>query len=363
MGCGASTGCSPFKEVNEYKVLEGGRFGQALENKTMAVIKGSYFLDCLQQQKPFAHRAQIEAEAPSSIYEGEEAAQKWYRYQHGWLIVVSYCWLSKEHPDPKMFYLPYLKNVIEAMKSMYGMDQVGIIWDYTSFYQEPRTEDQLKSFKECLNLINVPYGHHGVLAVKFVTVPTDEKRTYDDRGWTKFESDVIDSKPGPEWHGEPNVITCSSMTDTDLKAMSKCQRRPPVTPSRFKAEMEERRQRAVGKGVNLFTNGKDQAFLEDKYTETFAKMAEASTDLSYFDMNLGDSGVEQLCEVLPYFRKLKTLYLNDNHITEEGAKSLAKALAAGGAPKLEILGLIGNNVGDGAREELSKARTKLKIWF
>eukprot|EP00415_Alexandrium_ostenfeldii_P004125 UN4125 len=127
------------------------------------------------------------------------------------------------------------------MKRKYILEEVGIILDYTSFYQEPRTDDQQKSFKECLNLINVPYGHKDVTAVKFVTVPTEENRTYDDRGWTKFESDVIDSKPAAESFGWLNVLTCSSSANTDLDAMSECQRRPPVIPSRFKAEMEDRR--------------------------------------------------------------------------------------------------------------------------
>eukprot|EP00415_Alexandrium_ostenfeldii_P004262 UN4262 len=97
--------------------------------------------------------------------------------------------------------------------------KVGIILDYTSFYQDPRTDDQEKSFKECLNLINVPYGHKGVTAVKFVTVPTGENRTYDDRGWTKFESDVIDSKPAAKGSGL-NVLTCNSSADTSLDTMA-----------------------------------------------------------------------------------------------------------------------------------------------
>eukprot|EP00415_Alexandrium_ostenfeldii_P003205 UN3205 len=149
--------------------------------------------------------------------------------------------------------------------------------------------------------------------------------------------------------------------------MSKCQRRPPVTPTRFKAEMEERRQRAVGKGVNLFTNGKDQAFLEDKYTETFVKMAESTTDLIFYNKNIDDAGMEQLCEALAYFEKLTALNLASNQLTQEGAKSLAKALRAGAVPKLESLNIRHNDITDEGKELLREVQSarggELAIWF
>ena len=35
---------------------------------------------------------------------------------------------TQEHPDPKMFYLPYLKGVIDAMKCQYKLQEVPRCW-------------------------------------------------------------------------------------------------------------------------------------------------------------------------------------------------------------------------------------------
>mmetsp|Transcript_16792 Transcript_16792/g.52673 ORF Transcript_16792/g.52673 Transcript_16792/m.52673 type:complete len:408 (-) Transcript_16792:590-1813(-) len=347
--------------VNEYAVRKGGKFFEALKSGTMAVIKGNYFLDCLEKKQPFGHRAQIEEKAPGMIFEGSEAAELWLKNGRKFLVVISYCWLSKEHPDPDMFHLPYLRATIAAMKEreavLLGLKEVGVILDYCSFYQEPRTEEQMRSFKECLGLINVPYGHSDVTSAKLVSVPSTEQRTYDDRGWTKFESDVIDSKPpaAQDVTGEFNVLTISSPGCSDLWQLAKNQRRPPVTPTRFRSEMEDRRKRAEAKNVRLFTNGKDQEFLETKYDETFSAMCAFVDKLDYKDKGFGVAEAKQLVEVLPHFAKLQRLELNRNKFGDEGAKMIALALADGAAPMLQNLGLHSNSIGSEGARALAKA--------
>ncbi len=59
---------------------------------------------------------------------------------------------------------------------------------------DQRTEEQVQQFKDGLKEINTPYAHQEVTAIKLIAVPSTENRKYDDRGWTLFESIIIDGK-------------------------------------------------------------------------------------------------------------------------------------------------------------------------
>ena len=127
-------------------------------------------------------------------------------------------------------------------------------------------------------------------------------RKYEDRGWTLFESILIDGKESSTIigeYGEHNVMTLAD--DFDLAApitgkefVSKCataQRLPPCTPQRFAQQMQSRGESAVQKGVKLFTNGKDQPFLVETYHKAFLQQVRAEK-LIYMDMNWGDDEAE-----------------------------------------------------------------------
>ena len=157
-------------------------------------------------------------------------------------------------------------------------------------------------FKEGLTEINTPYSHQEVTAVKLIAVPSTVTRKYEDRGWTLFESILIDGKEPSQnmgLYGERNVMTLADDFDFDAaitgkEFVSKCataQRQPPSTPERFAQQMQSRGENAIQKGVKLFTNGKDQPFLLETYHKAFLQQVRAET-LDYTKMNWGDDEAE-----------------------------------------------------------------------
>ena len=74
---------------------------------------------------------------------------------------------------------------------------------------------------------------------------------------------------------------------------------------------------------------------------------------AYFGWGAEDARV--LCGALRDAKELKTLFLDDNQIGDEGAAALAACLREGGAPKLEELHLRRNKIGDEAKAALREA--------
>ena len=60
--------------------------------------------------------------------------------------------------------------------------------------EDSHTEEQKTEFVAGLKTINTPYAHQEITAIKLTGTPEDELRTYELRGWTLFESRVIDGK-------------------------------------------------------------------------------------------------------------------------------------------------------------------------
>jgi len=383
MGCGLSSKRSAPTEASVvdaseiqyprmdtyYTKQEGTEFADHLHRGCVGVVKARYFEACLNKGETFQDRANIPNEF---FFAGPEAVELWERCGYFFLAVVTYPWLSRGHPDPEMFHLRKLVRILRELRSVFhkAFDllrlercdisevDIAVIIDFCSLWQkhgedETRTEEQLQQFKEGLKSINVPYGHQEVTVVKLMATPVAEIRKYEDRGWTFFESAIVDGKGGSKKYGGlPSVLTfddtfdaeCESKTGTDFLRQFSCFRRsPPLTPERFEQELEVRRKRAVEKHVTLFTNGKDQPFILEKYHEAYAEFTK-STGLAYCNMTpiWNKAELNELGRALPDFLSLRQLHLEDIGI--DPATALASTLLA--LPALQVLNLSDNGTGD-----------------
>jgi len=102
------------------------------------------------------------------------------------------------------------------------------------------------------------------------------------------------------------------------------QRSAPCHPDSFCAELEERRLRAEAEGQRLFTSGKDQPFVKDKYEATYKMLAQTEV-WNCSCLGVGDAYCKDLAGLLQDF-SLKTLKLASNRIGDEGVVALAKVL-------------------------------------
>jgi len=372
-----------------YQDTENTRFAKILATGKLAVVKSSYFKDCLEKGVPFGDRASIPEEY---FITGPDLMEKWSKYGAAFLVIFSYAWLTAKHPDPDMY---HLRRIVRALKEInesnlrprdgsmqehLGMTcECGVILDYCSLWQkgpdgDKRTEDQFAEFKEGLKEINTPYAHKEITAVKLAAVPTTVIRMYDDRGWTLFECILIDGKAISRRISCLNVLTLGDDFDPDeedetgLEFLHKysspsafghfdtgkdamCKRRgPPQTPERFASELKKRKLRAESKGVALFTNGSDQPFILDTYRAAFEQQVYTT---EFFFMGLGwtTKEIECLAEVLPHCKNLKELRLTNNKFGDVGA-----AVLAGGLQHLQMLkclDLSSNDIGPTGVEKLA----------
>jgi hypothetical protein len=257
-----------------------------------------------------------------------------------------------------------------------GVPEIGVILDFCSLWQrgqgdeDKRTASQLRDFKNGLAEINTPYAHKEITAVKLIDVPEEVVRKYDDRGWTLFESVVIDGKAGSEMiycgcEPQYNVLTVTNLDlDNELasgfhfvKKFAMGERRPPCTPDRFAWEMEKRKTRAEHKGVQLFTNGKDQSFIVDKYSDAFLEQTRLRR-YTCANMGWGPSEMESVVEVLVYCENLEVLHLATNQFGDEGVELLAPVLPE--LKQLKELNLFSNNIGPTGAAKLARVLPKLK---
>lgn len=363
-----------------YQDTDGTRFAELLSQGSVTVVKSSYFGKCLAENVPFQDRANI---ADEWFIPAEEVMPLWNTHGARFLVVVSYSWLTQKHPDPDMFHLQRLTRALKELQACHNheylrsklglgeLDELGVIIDYCSLHQQhggvdTRSQEQVSQFNDALSEIGTPFAHQDVTAIKLVAVPKDVMRNYDDRGWTLFETVLIDGKnPSPKIMycgaslGESNVLTIGDDLDPEREKktgfdfvckFTKARFRPPRTPQQFENEMDLRWLRAIEKSVALFINMKDQSVLLETYTKAFKELTRTEK-FDFKAMNWGDEGIATFTEVLVHCKALKGLNLESNAISDIGAEKLATTLL--NTTKLTDLNLSANKIGHIGAENLA----------
>ena len=207
------------------------------------------------------------------------------------IIVLSYCWATQEHPDPEnkllgnvCEFLAYLdisrnfgkednwcRNLIIADK------EVLVFWDWPCLYQKKdgATPPQLDSFKRGLLSVNVLYGHVGTLCLLCTEghYKPGSRTDYKGSGWPYFESLVstlikdqnkaVDLPKALEWVRTTGVNTRKTDGNRSIywlyEYVRRAERQLPVSPDVFDREIEHKR----------VINGSDVKVLKKKFRETF----------------------------------------------------------------------------------------------
>ena len=204
------------------------------------------------------------------------------------IIVLSYCWASSEHPDPDN---KLLGNVCEFLAYLYvsrhfaggeaswamkvGDREVLVFWDWPCLYQKKDgdiTEVQLDSFKRGLQSVNVLYVHVGTLCLLCTEghYPPGSRSDYKGSGWPYFESLVstlikdqnkaVNLPKALEWVRDNTRETDGNRSIYWLyQYVRRAERHLPVSPDVFDREIERK----------TVTNGNDVKVLKKKFRETF----------------------------------------------------------------------------------------------
>lgn len=138
----------------------------------------------------------------------------------------------------------------------------------------------------------------------------------------------------------------TSMTFETLAKRCAARRDPPLTPDDFVTTLN----------TKSFTNKKaDCDYVGTLYKDEFEQLLTPSEQLNYASLTWGNEDVSALCKVVQDIRfpSLKRLWLNNNQIGDQGARSLSIVLRY--LPKLKEVTLANNKIGDAGANALCEA--------
>ena len=284
--------------------------------------------------------------------EGVWRLQCWERGFSLPVLVLSYPWNDAFHPDRLGETLRELLPVFEAMldeaRRWHPLGTVGVMVDYSSLPQEPRTEAEQQQFERGLGEMHRWYVHPATHVLVVATpLPTGASygntRPYLARGWCYLEmrmaalvkrrnllwdlrnlAEAVDEGGGSEYR--------------TLKEGMNAGRLPPMSPDRVAAEMR----RSVADGTLAFSHAADEAVVLGMYRrgfeEAFRAADKADGEIYYNKLEWGDAEAELLAEAFEYMQAhdcipAAKMLLGQNDFSEQGKDKLhAAMLRAGMAP-------------------------------
>lgn len=275
------------------------------------------------------------------------------------VLVLSYPWLDKHHPDRLGEQLgtvvPVLRAMLDSRSCTSEHGTVGVLWDWACLPQQPRSAEDETRFRRALYTLNSWYGHPCTHVLKLAGPhPTGaaytNKRPYDERGWCFFESQmsglVTDSKCLWDIQGYRGATTLAGL-------ISECctHRAPSLAPPRFAEEMRTRA--ANGKlaftasadmetVIELYERGFVGAF--DTYRSLRGRKAAQTAAIFYRNLDWQDEQARELVHAIEYMRSHCTLKegplevrLGGNAFSAEAEAALLAA--ADGVKSLTLVGI------------------------
>jgi hypothetical protein len=220
--------------------------------------------------------------------------------EYGRTVGISYCWSTKENPDPTGEQLQRLKTPLKLMLKV--VKALAIFLDWCSLYQAERNAEQDQAFKRGLKNVNIWYAHPLTWVWALTVVPAGVK-AYAKRGWPRFEKAVSTLLKDSYMFMDLGCLEDKEFDDKEFDAIkSACTaaRDPPIAPAAFREALK----------TLSFTSGSDRSFVLKKYEATFTEVLGCAEKLDYSRLDWGDSEMASLGEVLPWCCCAKTMDLS-----------------------------------------------------
>jgi Leucine-rich repeat (LRR) protein len=265
------------------------------------------------------------------------------------IISVSYCWISKSHPDPYGFHLETLYHLcsffvagsLRTAKPRYELPgkrftgptkllmnkgwclgsgdgrPVGVFIDWMSVPQDQpkgtRTNEETAAFKMALKNINIWYGHKDTTTWRLTCLPAGAERAgYDESGWPTFERCIAGIISGSHKMLliDERARTALKTADGDYLQLSLeyCDRdrQAPITPEAFTDLIQHKK----------FTNGADRdAIVIPRYIETFETVIGDATALDVQNQGFRDQQAEDIMNLMRTHGRVKSLNISGNMIS------------------------------------------------
>jgi len=283
------------------------------------------------QERPEGFELQRHQDLPPEAFVPPGDAESLLGKRYG-IIVMSYGWLGKFHPDPSGFHTRTLLQYLEKhMEYFSGFDDVGVFWDFASIHQngpggEPRSEEEQKIRKIGLRALGSLYGSKKTIVVKLTRMPEGcDLLPYRSRGWCFAESTLASIVKEPDQLLDLGLVS-DVLGDIDLcwdelRDGAISSRSPPLLPKEFQAAL---------KGL-AFADGDDPALLSEMYAGFFKEAAASTLVLCLANREQGggwsDAETKMLCRALPSFKVCKAVSLaGHTNLGEAGLNALREVL-------------------------------------
>lgn len=290
------------------------------------------------------------------------------------ILVISYPWLARAHPDELSEQLQSLRFIFRAFHShakrlISPLVDVGVFWDYLSLPQpslkaclkEPfvddRTPEENATFKKGLGSINLWYAHPRTTVILLTNeLPTGmdylNKQPYLGRGWCVAERRMSGIVKHTQCLINARVLDGSEGKDGDLATLiskgaeQNSEREAPKAPHKFRKELED----GIASGDIKFTHPSDVDLVCRIYENAFLDVLGSCEDLDYSFLGWGDNQIEQLVESVQYYLQtkgpltnLRRIELHHNNVSDAGLVQLASVVHEDAMPNLRWLGLSHNS--------------------
>ena len=230
------------------------------------------------------------------------------------VLVLSYPWLDKDHPDRMGETLRRVAPVLRAWLAWVTKEcsehcTIGVLWDYTSLPQRPYDDDgQQARFKRGLTSIDKWYSHPCTVTLRVTNaLPTGAEytntRPYERRGWCFFETHISAIAKNSMCLLDLNELKDAEQDWHGMWMQMRSSRRPFVSPDDIAAEMSA----GVASGALAFTAGADEAFVIGKYRtgflDAFTQHTTRQQDggaMSFNHLGWGDAEAAVLVRAIAY---------------------------------------------------------------
>lgn len=302
----------------------------AVVGEDVALVRGSFFEHLAQTGGTLPRRQDMPKEAfwdPMRLIQGLQQSGN---QPMPLLVSVSYCWLTRWHPDPEGFVLHSLVPLLQAYAHWHRTttDSIAVFLDWCSLPQAPRSTNENIVWSRAMQNIHLWYAHASLSVWMLTRVPNGIV-PYGQRGWPFFERSlsgilVTDSALDlgmlrPQWNTWAHVLQ-----DCKVKPQ------PPLPPDAFAAELLRR----------TLSEDSDRELLARRYGEAFRCAIGLADVLQFGGLHWSDREAARVARLLPLCECLRELELQQNDFTGKGARALLQSVVQ--CPQLERVALWGN---------------------
>lgn len=288
------------------------------------------FLSLAELQRIRENRAQVDLD-PSDHWEKRTMP----------IVVISYCWLTAQHPDPDGIQLKLIVALLEEQFVRcrgcpgYGgvYEDMGIFWDWCSLFQKDAAGQRTKAEWDCFNRAIRTMGlwyAHPMTVVYLITKRVQEGIDYSKRGWTLFERSLTNlvkpSTAGGYYDGWSMCIDLGQ--DRNKDGLMSFGGQVPLVPALFAEALQKR----------AFTSRGDKAVVAKLYTTSALPLLRGHEKVILGGVSLGAGSGARLAAALAYCRSMKVLWLSNCGLDDAELAVLAPALPRCTAMQELILG-------------------------